>query len=119
VRSGGNERSAPGCAVAEHMKASGWRRVASVGRKAPAAIPGLPCASPQKPPALDRRLAARYTTQYLLTVIVQTAVSEFPTLSIALLVKVYVPPVTVGDPLIMPVKLFSVRPGGSEPETIE
>ena len=67
----------------------------------------------------DRRLGARDTTQYIHTVMVQTAVSKLPALSTTLLVKVYVPPVTVGDPLITPVELFSVRPGGSEPETIE
>jgi DNA-directed RNA polymerase specialized sigma24 family protein len=49
---------------------------------------------------------------------VQISVSELPLKSTTLEVKVYVPAV-VGVPEILPVVLSSVKPGGSEPETIE
>jgi hypothetical protein len=49
---------------------------------------------------------------------VQTEVSELPFLSVALAVKVNVPP-TNGVPEILPVLVLRVRPAGSEPATVE
>ena len=48
----------------------------------------------------------------------QLSVSELPFLSTTCAVKVHVP-AWVGVPLIVPVELFSVNPGGSVPCVIE
>ena len=73
-------------------------------------VPTLPFATPQVP---QSRLMGDLTT-----INVQITVSVFPLASTTFETKVYMPGV-VGVPLMTPVELFSVNPGGSDPRTIE